>query len=78
MNKFLALATVGLVSVANASYTYEYAPFADSPNDYFNFEMLIDADASYSTTYKGGDDDSQERGLVIKSEASMTFVFEFF
>jgi hypothetical protein len=78
MNKILAIIALG-AATAQAGYVYQYAPMTgDNSNDYFNFEMVVNADAKYSTTYIGGTDDSQARGLQISTVGQVTFVFEFF
>jgi hypothetical protein len=64
MNK-LVLVALGIASVS-AAYEYNYAPFADSPNVYFDFEFGVLADAYYTTTYES-DSNDQSYGLLVDS-----------
>jgi hypothetical protein len=63
MNKLVAIIALGAATANATGYKYTYAPFEDSPNDYFDFAMTVLSDAHYTTTYTGGKDDSQSSGL---------------
>lgn len=43
-----------LATATQAVASYDWSPFEDSPNDYFDFGLELDADAFYTTTYEGG------------------------
>lgn len=71
------LLLVALSAVATqAAYTYNWAPFSQNPNDYFNFEMGVVADAQYTTTYTS-QDSHEEYGLAVQSGVDVTMMFEF-
>ena len=75
MNRLL-IAAAG-IAVATAEYSYDYSLFANDDNKYFDFDLMLSADAWYTTTYEGADGQEQS-GFKIDSYVTLELNFEFF
>lgn len=74
----LLLVAMG-AAVAAADYAVSWTPFIDSNNvnNYLDFELRLNADAQYTTTYTSADS-HEEYGLALSTTVDITAYFELF